>query len=106
MEEVFKLPQLIQHYLHHKAAAGPGFTFSEFLSLHYGAESGHRKEASHSNLPMFQHQMGGFIFVLPAVPSLIRWLVVELPATRHQSLYRFSYSLLFKSTLLQPPKGL
>ena len=107
VEEVFKLPELIEHYYEHKAGKDSNLNFIDFLLLHYGPEGKtHRSEQSHAKLPMFQHQVGGFVFILPAVmPVIYSVHVAQQLVVTHLSLYRNIYSFFYRKALLQPPKA-
>lgn len=105
VEEVYKLPGLIEHYQLHKKAAGDGFDFWQFLDIHYNTASKHAKTPHKGvKLPMYNHLSAGFVFILtqlqwrPAIPS---GLVLLLPV---RFAYENLYSFLQAPFLFQPPR--
>jgi len=49
--ELYKLPGLIEHFLEHRAESS-GFSFAEFLQLHYGeGYKAHQSAHDHAQLP-------------------------------------------------------
>jgi len=105
VEEVYKLPGLIEHYQLHKKAAGDGFDFWQFLDLHYNTASKHAKTPHKGvKLPMYNHLSAGFIFILTPLqwrPDLLSGLVLLLPV---RFAYENQYSFLQAPFLFQPPR--
>jgi hypothetical protein len=53
VEEVFKIPQLVPHYLEHKQTVTIEFTFIDFLVMHYSMDSDHARAPHPStNIPL------------------------------------------------------
>jgi hypothetical protein len=103
VEEVFKIPQLLPHYLEHKQTAQLDFDFLDFLILHYSPGSDHAQTPHPStNIPMHNHVMTGMAFIMPDL------LQVDLytfnPCTIYQSIYKNTYSYVFAYSFLQPPQ--
>ena len=103
VEEVFKIPQLLPHYLEHKQAAQADFDFVDFLVLHYSLDSEHAK-APHpaTNIPMHNHVMSGTAFIMSDLLHLD--LYTFNPCTIFRSIYKNSYSYVFAYSFLQPPR--
>ncbi|HRH35213.1 MAG TPA: hypothetical protein PKY12_09130 [Catalimonadaceae bacterium] len=73
MEELAKIPALIHHYLEHKAHSKTELSFAQFLKEHYSESTEHNSDKAHKNLPFFEHQCPGLVFVLP----VFRFTLVE-----------------------------
>ena len=65
MEEMAKIPDLIGHYLEHKASAGNDFSFARFITEHYNQKKESDSDQAHKKLPFFEHQCPGLVFVIP-----------------------------------------
>jgi hypothetical protein len=103
VEEVFKIPQLLPHYLEHKQSAQSDFNFIDFLIMHYTPGSEHA-QAPHpsTNIPMHNHVMTGMAFIMPDLLQLDLHTVNFCTAFR--TVYKNTYSYLFSYTFLQPPR--
>ena len=105
VDEVYKIPNLIQHYFEHKKEVGADFGFWHFLQLHYGLGSTHAKtHKTDASLPMFQHHCSGFTFVLPLTLSFSYQLPAASFTQLRHSFYQNTYAYLFSITHLRPPK--
>jgi len=63
MEEIAKIPLLIQHFQEHKAQSKTPLSFTQFLKDHYGDET--PTGADHENLPFVKHSLPGLVYILP-----------------------------------------
>ncbi len=106
MEEVFKIPNLVQHYLEHKEKATQGFSFLDFLNLHYGINSTHAQthQKEHASVPMFHAHCAGLTFVLPV--SYFMWKAIPevVLSSLYTSFYHNTYQYLFSFSFLRPPR--
>ncbi|RXK48234.1 hypothetical protein [Aquirufa rosea] len=103
MEQSFKASELMKHFQDHKRQAPEGFSFLDFLWMHYAADSKHAKTTKHPSLPSFDFS-GVSGYVLPTVFGLlILPLVLLLPRRQNiiwQNLYHFSLA----RVLIAPPR--
>lgn len=103
VEEVFKIPQLLPHYLEHKHTAQADFDFLDFLILHYSPGSDHAQTPHPStNIPMHNHVMTGMAFIIPGLLQLDLYTFDPCPI--YQSIYKNTYAYLFSYSFLQPPR--
>jgi hypothetical protein len=103
MEQAIKANELVKHFQDHKKQAPAGFSFSDFLWMHYAADSKHAKSTSHPSLPSFDFSsaMG---FVLP-VASLFFICAAGLIITRRRSeFYENNYHFSMERVLIAPPR--
>ncbi|CAM3401157.1 MULTISPECIES: hypothetical protein [Aquirufa] len=103
MEQSFKANELLKHFQDHKRQAPAGFSFMDFLWMHYAADSKHAKTTSHPSLPSFDFS-GVSGYVLPSIYLVfILPLLFVLPRRQlinWQNLYRFSLA----RVLIAPPR--
>ncbi|MBO0940052.1 hypothetical protein J2I47_26140 [Fibrella sp. HMF5335] len=99
------LGDLIQHYQQHRRD-NTDLGFTDFINMHYGADSEHQKHPNHShhNLPSSGHSMPVFtpgVVRLVATPSLVQVLVL-----RSANFFRTAdlYSFLAVFALINPPR--
>ena len=105
MEQSFKMSELVSHFnLHYKASKG-NLSFSDFLWMHYSADSSHKKNNKHNNLPNFDSNVVVAAVVLPTI-SQIDYLPIHhfVEALKNITFYKNSYSFLFSLDLLNPPQ--
>jgi hypothetical protein len=104
LEQSFKANELLKHFQDHQQMSPGGISFSDFLWLHYAADSKHTKTTKHPTLPAFD-MSGAMGFVLPSF-SLILLLPIALAAivrvrTRWENQYQFS----LVRVLIAPPRA-
>ena len=107
--ELYKFPGLIEHFLEHRAEVS-GFSFVDFLQLHYGEEyKTHQSAHNHSQLPgkgsgHEQHIACGCSF--PGLPVVIN-LLLRIPGEGRHALNPLEKSLhpsSLASGIWQPPR--
>ncbi|MCZ2481804.1 hypothetical protein G9H64_02450 [Aquirufa nivalisilvae] len=103
MEQSFKANELLKHFQDHKRQAPAGFSFMDFLWMHYAADSKHAKTTKHPSLPSFDFS-GVSGYVLPTI-SLVFLLPLLFVSSRRQlinwqNLYHFSLA----RVLIAPPR--
>jgi hypothetical protein len=80
MEELAKIPVLIQHYLEHKAEAHGNLSFKDFLLTHYkDLHAQSKPDSAHENLPFFKHTIPAMVFFLPVFKVNFKIGFVLLP---------------------------
>jgi hypothetical protein len=102
MDELFKIPALMEHYSVHKANAHDDFSFVDFLWLHYAIGSTHEEQA-HDQLPLSMDMCTGIICTLISTLELIVHPIVQITKVT-SSFYSLQYSFLSIFSLLNPPK--
>jgi len=102
INELSKIPALLDHYAVHKASAGADFSFFDFLWLHYGIGSTHEEQA-HDQLPLSMDMCAGIICTLVRTLELIVHPITQI-AKVTSSFYSLQYSFLSVFSLLNPPK--
>jgi len=63
MEELAKIPNLYAHFQEHKEQQGNHLTFLDFITEHYSTKN--CEDKGHKQLPFFEHQIPGLIFLIP-----------------------------------------
>jgi hypothetical protein len=104
LEQSFKANELLKHFQDHQKLSPQGISFTDFLWLHYAADSKHTKTTKHPTLPAFD-MSGAMGFVLPSF-SLVLFLPLALAAivrmrTRWENQYQFS----LVRVLIAPPRA-
>lgn len=103
MEELAKIPALIHHYLEHKAQSKTELSFAQFLKEHYSQSTENNTDKSHKNLPFFEHQCPGLVFVLP-VFKFFHYPHCDLIESKYPS-YKESFSQHPAAEVWQPPQS-
>lgn len=109
VEELGKLPQLVQHFRYHDAQAPGQLKLGHFIAMHYGTSSAVLQcppSADHNKLPLHgQHHAPNLEYVVPVA-------CVAVPAPRPHRLNRRyqrpaagPYAFAYRPTLLQPPRA-
>lgn len=111
LDECMKLPQLWEHYQLHRQKH-PDLSLTDFLALHYGADSSrHREQHDHSKIPFKSPAhcvhviwMGSLMMPLPT-----GWLQTARPVLAIMNPANFHYAarngILPPSLCWHPPKG-
>lgn len=106
LHDLAKIPTLIEHFNEHRSKS-LGFSFLDFLSLHYGSEANHHDKEEHSKhtgLPFkssdctFTHTM---IMVTHVHDGQASQLVSVI---RYTNSYQSAFSAEFSQSIWQPPK--
>lgn len=103
MEEVFKLPALITHYLEHKErAADEDFNFLDFLTLHY-LDTDHSTMEEH-DLPLYKDQYSATFFIMPSIAEY-NINISGLTNIKYNNILSPNYFYQYTGFLLQPPRS-
>jgi hypothetical protein len=106
LHDLAKLPRLIEHFQEHQNKVS-GFSFFEFLSLHYGSEAErHDREEheQHTGLP-FKSGDCTYTHTITLLPPFHAPVVALHQATlRHANFYQSTFSSEFSQSIWQPPK--
>ncbi len=110
VEELGKLPQLVQHYKFHQSTQGGELSFRQFLGTHYGAGSTAMYQCppspEHDQLPLHgQHHCPNLEYVVPAQQLIVAISGPRRPACSYQSVATVSYTYAYCGGLLQPPRA-
>ena len=103
MEQAIKVNELVKHFQDHKKQAPAGFSFADFLWMHYSADSKHAKTTSHPSLPSFDFS-GALGFVLPSVALFFAVTVALIIARRRSEFYENNYHFAMERVLIAPPR--
>jgi len=103
MEQAIKANELVKHFQDHKKQAPAGFSFADFLWMHYSADSKHAKTTSHPSLPSFDFS-GAMGFVLPCVAFFFTVTVALIIARRRSDFYENNYHFAMERVLIAPPR--
>jgi hypothetical protein len=103
MEQAIKANELVKHFQDHKKQAPAGFSFADFLWMHYSADSKHAKTTSHPSLPSFDFS-GAMGFVLPAVAFFFTATLAFILARRRSEFYENNYHFAMERVLIAPPR--
>lgn len=105
LSQVFKLPNLVQHYFEH-CRISPGLSFSEFLLMHYGGDDGTAADDDFdSQLPCHNTQTNTLALIFSP-------MVAEVPSIRHITPVSREYNSRLETgtsaehvlLILQPPR--
>ena len=103
LEDVVKMPELVEHYQEHKLEYGDNFI--SFLNKHYGSEKeSHKSEDSeHEDLPFHQHHH--FCVDLKVdVPLIFQLNTIESAESKHFFVYTDPNTTKISHSIHQPPK--
>jgi hypothetical protein len=103
MEQAIKANELVKHFQDHKKQAPAGFSFIDFLWLHYAADSKHAKTTKHPSLPSFDFS-GAMGYVLPAVTLFFMSAVALILVRRRSEFYENNYHFSMERVLIAPPR--
>lgn len=101
--ELHKIPVLISHYKQHQQEEHQHqLTFSEFLVMHYGDTSSHKKEENHDDLPLFHTCCVNFLFIAEKT-EIVLFQDIEQPLLLTTEVNNeYNYNLYH--TIFQPPR--
>ncbi|MBC6605760.1 hypothetical protein H8B13_02915 [Hymenobacter sp. BT188] len=110
VEELGKLPQLVQHFQYHRSPQGGGLSFSQFLSKHYGGSTNAvfncPPSPEHDKLPLRgAHQCPNLEYVVPAARQLAALSYHAWPALAYRLAASPRYTFAFRAALLEPPRA-
>ena len=115
LNELAKLPQLVEHYQFHHSAAGGGLTFGQFMVEHYGAGTRHyagcslsqRHQQDHHNLPLRSHHGTNAVnFVVTAAARVAFAARAEkATAVAYRAATAPRYAFCFSASVAQPPRA-
>lgn len=104
ISSLISLPDLVEHYQLHKTEFNNSVI--EFLDLHYGTEKKvHEDEhKDHENLPFQQGQFStsSFYFITSEYYKID--MINSEEEIQHNFNYKFGFTFLSESDILQPPK--
>jgi hypothetical protein len=103
MEQAIKANELVKHFQDHKKQAPAGFSFIDFLWMHYAADSKHAKTTKHPSLPSFDFT-GAMGYVLPTVALFFMSAVALILARRRSEFYENNYHFSMERVLIAPPR--
>lgn len=105
MEQSFKAHELLKHFQDHKKQAPKGFSFMDFLWMHYSADSKHPKTTQHPNMPSFDFS-GVYAYVLPAVIVFLISAYICSISRRTQINWSNLYQFTIMNVLIAPPRAI
>lgn len=103
MEQAIKANELVKHFQDHKKQAPAGFSFMDFLWMHYSADSKHAKTTKHPSLPSFDFS-GAMGFVVPAVAFFFTSALALMITRRRSAFYENNYHFSMERVLIAPPR--
>ncbi|MDX2305587.1 MAG: hypothetical protein NW226_22450 [Microscillaceae bacterium] len=100
MEELFKIPFLIDHYLTEHA----DLSFWAFLEIHYSSPEGQHKDPNHKKLPLKHHHHEGLQYfdVLIYEPIVLVETSTNIPFSP-VSIYSNQYQFNLAAKIHHPP---
>ena len=104
IEELRKIPQLINHYQEHLKTEN--INFFNFLIKHYASDhatNGHAHQG-HPTLPSMHSGAPVFVFVVPFYSLNFISNFVSILFLQKINFYNTLYNFIYTSSLLQPPK--
>ncbi len=97
-----KIGELYNHFKDHKKE---GVSLSEFLWMHYAAESSHKSNAEHQKLPTINLHLG-YLFYIPSFGVYLEKISFEISLLENLGLndYFNNYHFNYLRFLLNPPQ--
>jgi|GWRWMinimDraft_6_1066014.scaffolds.fasta_scaffold14348_1 hypothetical protein len=97
-----KMGELYSHFKDHNKA---GVSLSEFLWMHYAAESSHKSNAEHQKLPSINLHFG-FLFYIPSFSVYLEKISFEFALLGNLDLNHYfnNYHFNYLRFLLNPPQ--
>lgn len=97
-----KMGELYSHFKDHNKA---GVSLSEFLWMHYAAESSHKSNSEHQKLPSINLHFS-YLFYIPSFNVNLEYFVFEIPTLENLGLndYFNNYHFNYLRFLLNPPQ--
>ena len=109
VEELSKVPYLIEHFQYHRTVAGGSLSVGQFLRMHYwgpAAASHQLALAEHNKLPFLgEHHFPNLEYIVPVSESLVLMSHVVGQATDHRASADAGYCFAYCEALLQPPRA-
>lgn len=105
MEQSFKAHELLKHFQDHKKQAPKGFSFIDFLWMHYSADSKHPKTTQHPNMPSLDFS-GICGFVLPGLMVFFISAYIRSISRRTQINWSNLYQFTIINVLIAPPRAI
>jgi hypothetical protein len=107
IDNLAKLPRLIEHYQEHRDKSSD-FSFFEFLSLHYGSKSEHHDKEEHEQHTGLPFKSGDCTFthtviLLPQFQS--PQTIAPVSILTYANFYQSTFSVAFSQSIWQPPKN-
>jgi hypothetical protein len=103
LEQSFKANELLKHFQDHQKLSPQGISFSDFIWLHYSADSKHTKTTKHPTLPTFD-MSGAVGYVIPSFSLLIFISIVLAYIVRLRTRWENQYHFSFVRVLIAPPR--
>jgi hypothetical protein len=105
LAQVFKLPNLVQHYFEH-SRINPGLSFSEFMLMHYGGDDGTAADDDFdSQLPCHNTQSTTLALIFsPMVAEIPSLREINTVTTEFNSRLITGTSAEHVLLVLQPPR--
>ncbi len=97
-----KMGELYSHFIDHNKA---GVSLSEFLWMHYAAESSHKSNSEHHKLPTINLHFG-YLFYIPSFSVYLEKIASEIALLGNLGLndYFNNYHFNYLRFLLNPPQ--
>ncbi len=110
VEELSKLPQLVQHFQYHRSSQDGQLSFGQFMSMHYGAASSPvfycPSSPEHDKLPLRgQHNCPNLEYLVPAARLLVPLQQRAWCRATYQLADAPRYTFAFQLALLEPPRA-
>ena len=103
--ESLRLGELCKHYQLHQKVEEIPLSLTDFIWMHYAAESTHRKDNSHSKLPDIQSVTSHFcLIVFRYIITLPLQAVLVFLTTAVYGLQGFPYFFAFSADFFTPPR--
>ena len=104
LEQSFKANELLKHFQDHQKLTPQGISFTDFLWMHYAADSKHTKTTKHPTLPAFDmsNAMG---YVLPSFSLFLLIPLALACIVRLRSRWENQYHFSYVRVLIAPPRA-
>ncbi len=103
LSQLFKIPELIAHYIEHREE-NSNLTFLDFLSLHYGKHG----ETQHQNLPFKIPNIcatSAVYYFQSPIQFSFNYQVFPIKNPPINAYHNLFYSSYFLNTIWQPPRA-
>jgi hypothetical protein len=104
LEQSFKANELLKHFQDHQKLSPQGISFTDFLWMHYAADSKHTKTTKHPTLPAFD-MSGAVGYVLPSFSLMLLIPLALACVVRLRSRWENQYQFSYVRVLIAPPRA-
>ncbi len=106
VEDIARIPSLVNHYQHHQEEETPGISFLDFIAIHYTSDVSDT-DIDHHSLPLKHANDAGHVHLIPAftIPESQSGLLIVPTEVEHFTLHTQFIPNHNLDAIFQPPKA-